>query len=97
VLVSPRKLLAFLAPWLSIAVPAHAKNHDTGFLDRTIALQGATYKYQVFVPRIGHLIKNGRSYFSFTVPVNAATTACNRPTWALARPSEAIAAASRQS
>lgn len=49
-LVSPRKLLAFLAPWLSIAVSAHAKNHDTGFLDRTIALQGATYKYQVFVP-----------------------------------------------
>jgi predicted peptidase len=48
--VLPRKLLAFLVLWLPIAVPAHAKNQDTGFLDRTIALQGDTYKYQVFVP-----------------------------------------------
>jgi predicted peptidase len=48
--VSPRKLVAVLALWLSIAVPAHAKQHDTGFLDRTIVLQGTTYKYQVFVP-----------------------------------------------
>ena len=47
--VSLRKL-AFLILWLPIAVPAQAKNHDTGFLDRTVALQGATYKYQVFVP-----------------------------------------------
>jgi predicted peptidase len=43
----------FAFPFLCqvIAVPAHArKKHDTGFLDRTITLQGVTYKYQVFVP-----------------------------------------------
>jgi len=45
-----RKIHAFLILWLAIAIPAHAKNHETGFLDRTITLQGTTYKYQVFVP-----------------------------------------------
>jgi predicted peptidase len=35
---------------LSIGVPVFAKSHETGFLDRTITLQGVTYKYQVFVP-----------------------------------------------
>jgi predicted peptidase len=48
--VWPRKLLAFLILWLPIAAPGLAKSHDTGFLDRTIVLQGVTYKYQVFVP-----------------------------------------------
>jgi predicted peptidase len=48
--VSSRKIHAFLILWLAIAVPAHARNHETGFLDRTIVLQGTTYKYQVFVP-----------------------------------------------
>ena len=45
-----RQIPAFLILWLAIAIPAHAKNHETGFLDRTITLQGTTYKYQVFVP-----------------------------------------------
>jgi predicted peptidase len=40
----------FLLFCLSIGVPVFAKSHETGFLDRTIALQGVTYKYQVFVP-----------------------------------------------
>ena len=34
--------------WLRL--PVCARSHDTGFLDRTITLQGVTYKYQVFVP-----------------------------------------------
>ena len=45
-----RRVIAFLLVSLAVAFPACAKNHDTGFLDRTIALQGTTYKYQVFVP-----------------------------------------------
>jgi predicted peptidase len=32
------------------AVPAHARKHETGFLDRSIALRGVDYKYQVFLP-----------------------------------------------
>jgi predicted peptidase len=34
---------------LTIALPALART-QTGFLDRTIAVSGATYRYQVFVP-----------------------------------------------
>jgi hypothetical protein len=30
--------------------PALAKKPETGFLDRTLAISGTTYKYQVFVP-----------------------------------------------
>jgi len=41
-------LFLFLCLW--IGVPVFAKNHETGFLDRAITLQGVTYKYQVFVP-----------------------------------------------
>jgi predicted peptidase len=48
--VSPRKLLALLISWLAIAGPAYAKKYDTGFLDRSITLQGSAYKYQVFIP-----------------------------------------------
>jgi predicted peptidase len=33
-----------------MAAPMLGKQRDTGFLDRTIELQGTTYKYQVFVP-----------------------------------------------
>jgi predicted peptidase len=43
-------LLFFLFLSLAFAVPLPARSHDTGFLDRTITLQGITYKYQVFVP-----------------------------------------------
>ncbi len=35
---------------LLIPVPADAKKHETGFLDRTISFQAVNYKYQVFVP-----------------------------------------------
>jgi predicted peptidase len=48
--VSWRVLIAFLSLYLLITVPAHAKKSDTGFLDRTLTLQGVTYKYQVFIP-----------------------------------------------
>ena len=50
-----RRSLAFLIVWLTTfwliaAAPARARSRETGFLDRTIGLQGTTYKYQVFVP-----------------------------------------------
>jgi predicted peptidase len=48
--VALRRLLSVLIFFFIIAVLAHAKAHETGFLDRTITVQGATYKYQVFVP-----------------------------------------------
>src|SRR6516162_5543550 len=42
-------LCSFLA--LSLASAPHsAARTETGFLDRTISVQGTTYKYQVFVP-----------------------------------------------
>jgi predicted peptidase len=43
----PLTLLLFV---LLLASPAQAKKHETGFLDRTITLQGIEYKYQVFIP-----------------------------------------------
>ncbi|MGA7919168.1 MAG: alpha/beta hydrolase-fold protein [Candidatus Acidiferrales bacterium] len=44
------KRFTLLVLGLAIVLPTQAKKHETGFLDRTIALQGVTYKYQVFVP-----------------------------------------------
>jgi len=35
---------------LVMAAPAAAKKVETGFLDRTVSVAGAEYKYQVFVP-----------------------------------------------
>jgi len=45
-----------------MAIPMFGKQRYTGFLDRTIVLQGATYKYQVRCSclRIGRHTKNGR-------------------------------------
>jgi predicted peptidase len=34
----------------TLGSPAFARKHETGFLDRSLSLHGATYKYQVFVP-----------------------------------------------
>ncbi len=45
-----KALLAFLFLCQLATVPAHARKHETGFIDRTLTLQGVTYKYQVFVP-----------------------------------------------
>jgi predicted peptidase len=44
------KMLAVMILGLAFAVPSRAKNHETGFLDRSLVLHGTTYKYQVFVP-----------------------------------------------
>jgi predicted peptidase len=44
------KILILCIVLMFLAVPARAKNRDTGFLDRTITLQGTVYKYQVYVP-----------------------------------------------
>lgn len=40
----------FLFICLCLGVPVFAKNHETGFLDRTVTLQGTVYKYQVYIP-----------------------------------------------
>jgi predicted peptidase len=45
-----QKRLALTVLCLAITVPARAKKVETGFLDRTISVQGTTYKYEVFVP-----------------------------------------------
>jgi predicted peptidase len=47
-----RQLLALFFVSLAIMPTAKAKTHETGFLDRTITLDGTTYQYQVFVPDI---------------------------------------------
>jgi predicted peptidase len=43
------KLVAFAIVFLATAHCALAK-HDTGFLDRTVTIDGTTYRYQVFIP-----------------------------------------------
>jgi len=43
-------LFAFVFAALFSAQPLHAKKPVTGFLDRTLTIQGNEYKYQVFVP-----------------------------------------------
>ena len=48
--VLPRALLVFLSLALPFAAAASAKKHETGFLDRSITIQGVDHKYQVFVP-----------------------------------------------
>ena len=50
--VFSKGMVAFLFLGLLSAVPAHAKKYETGFLDRTLTLEGIHYKYQVFVPKI---------------------------------------------
>lgn len=47
---SPKRLIAFAILSLAITVPALAKKHETGFLDRSITVRGAAFRYQVFVP-----------------------------------------------
>jgi predicted peptidase len=51
VAVFSRLLLILLFLGLVIPVPADAKKHETGFLDRTVSFQAVNYKYQVFVPQ----------------------------------------------
>src|SRR4029077_9102704 len=44
------KLFSLILLPLLLVAPARARKHDTGFLDRTVAVHGATYKYQVYIP-----------------------------------------------
>jgi len=44
------QFLLFFAASLILTAPAFASKSETGFLDRTLSLQGITYKYQVFLP-----------------------------------------------
>jgi predicted peptidase len=48
--VFSKALSSFLFLCLFVRLPAHEKKHETGFLDRSVTLQGVHYKYQVFVP-----------------------------------------------
>jgi len=41
-------LLVFL---LLVSLPAFARRHETGFLDRSVISEGVSYDYQVFVPQ----------------------------------------------
>ncbi len=45
-----RTVIAILFLWLLVPLQAHARKHETGFIDRTTTIQGTQYKYQVFVP-----------------------------------------------
>jgi len=47
---TPSRFLPLLAASLILASPALARKPQTGFLDRTLSLHGAVYKYQVFLP-----------------------------------------------
>jgi predicted peptidase len=42
--------LSFFSVSLAIAPRATARTQETGFIDRTLSLHGATYKYQVYLP-----------------------------------------------
>jgi len=48
-------LLTLLAGVLAVVlggiIPAFARKAETGFLDRTVSVQGVTYRYQVYVPQ----------------------------------------------
>jgi predicted peptidase len=48
--IGSRAVLAFLSLSLALSLPAQAKKRETGLLDRSVTLEGVTYKYQVFVP-----------------------------------------------
>ncbi|MGD0989138.1 MAG: alpha/beta hydrolase-fold protein [Candidatus Sulfotelmatobacter sp.] len=45
-----KALIAFFLLCLLAPLPAEAKKHETGFIDRTTTIQATQYKYQVFVP-----------------------------------------------
>ena len=44
------RFLLLLVLVFTLGSPAFARKQETGFLDRSLSLHGATYKYQVFVP-----------------------------------------------
>src|SRR5208337_2983397 len=48
--ISRFRFLLLLALVFTLGSPALARKQETGFLDRSLSLHGATYKYQVFVP-----------------------------------------------
>lgn len=50
VLLNGFRLLLFLALAGCVVMPVIARKPETGFLDRTLSLNGSTYKYQVFLP-----------------------------------------------
>jgi predicted peptidase len=45
-----RILLILSSLFVLVAMPAHAKKQETGFLDRVITIHEVQYKYQVFIP-----------------------------------------------
>ena len=50
-IITRRRMFLMLALCgLACSLPLWARQHDTGFLNRTAAVDGVTYNYQVFVP-----------------------------------------------
>lgn len=45
-----KPLIAFFLLGAMVPPLAHAKKHETGFLDRSTTIQSVSYKYEVFVP-----------------------------------------------
>ena len=48
--VFSKALITFSFLYLLVPFPAYAKQHETGFIDRTLTIQAVNFKYQVFVP-----------------------------------------------
>ena len=46
----PRYQLLLMVIFFALVAPAFCRKHDTGFLDREVEVNRATYRYQVFVP-----------------------------------------------
>ncbi len=49
-LITRFRFFCVVALAVFLASPVFARKPETGFLDRTITVEGATYKYQVFLP-----------------------------------------------
>jgi predicted peptidase len=48
--ISRFRLFSILVLLVSVALPVMARKPETGFLDRTVTVDGTIYKYQVFIP-----------------------------------------------
>jgi hypothetical protein len=58
--IALRKITLPLLLLLFVAATAQAKKPETGFLDRSVTIQGTVYKFQVYVPEDWSTKKNGR-------------------------------------
>ena len=56
-IIRRRMFLMLALCGLAWSLPLWARQHDTGFLNRPVAVDGATYNYQVFVPSGFSMVK----------------------------------------